>query len=297
MDKIDYVETPRLHQPRLIAGFEGWPNAGEVSSYIIQYLVDRFKAKEFASIPGERFYQFTLLRPIATIKEGRLLQLKFPTNRFYCSRDKGLGDLILFQGTEPHCQWSRFVGLLLDVAEKFDVRHIFTVGGAYDYVPHTYPPVVSALYNHEDLKEALIRSGLTLTEYSGPSSIHTYILEGARKRGIRGTSLWGHAPQYLQAKNLKVIYYVLSRLVDLMGIEMDLSDLERASEYFDQQVNHLVEQDRKLQEIITKLETAYQETSGLSPNARKDDETKDDKVVYIRAFLKKQEEEEKKKGF
>ncbi len=297
MDKIDYLETPRLHQPCFIVGFEGWPNAGEVSSYIIQYLIDRLKAKEFASIPGERFYQFTLLRPTATIRDGRLLQLKFPTNRFYFSKNRGSGDMILFQGTEPHCQWSRFVGLLLGLAEKFDVRHVFTIGGAYDYIPHTYPPVVSALYNHEDLKEGLIRSGLRLTEYSGPSSIHTYILEGARKRGIRGTSLWGHAPQYLQAKNLKVIYCVLSRLVELMGIELDLSDLERASEYFDQQVNHLVEQDRKLQEIITKLETAYQETSRASANGQKADEPKEDKVVYIRAFLKKQEGEEKKEGF
>jgi predicted ribosome quality control (RQC) complex YloA/Tae2 family protein len=49
----------------------------------------------------------------------------------------------------------------------------------------------------------------------------------------------------------------LKRLIDLTQIEVDLSELENASEYFEQQVNHLVEHDPKLQEIISKLEEVY----------------------------------------
>jgi hypothetical protein len=85
-------------------------------------------------------------------------------------------------------------------------------------------------------------------------SIHTFILEVAKKRGLRAISLWGHAPQYLQARNVKVAYAVLKRLSDLIEIEMDLSELQRASDYFDHQVNELVGQDPRLQEIISKLD-------------------------------------------
>jgi hypothetical protein len=35
MEEIIYLEKPKLYQPLLIVGFEGWPNAAEVSSYAL----------------------------------------------------------------------------------------------------------------------------------------------------------------------------------------------------------------------------------------------------------------------
>jgi len=156
--------------------------------------------------------------------------------------------------------------------------------------------MVSALFNHEELRERVLQAGVELTEYSGPISIQTFILESAKKRGLKTISLWGHAPQYLQTKNIKVACAVLKKLIDLTKIEVDLSELENASDYFDQQVNHLVEQDPKLQEVISKLEEVYKRSEKNPQASPKEDGTKDDKVVYIQAFLKKLEDEEKKEG-
>jgi len=296
MDQIIYLEKPNLHKPCLVIGFEGWPNAAEVSSSALQHLVESLKAKKFASVPTEKFYQVSSLRPVAVIKEGRLVELKLPGNHFYYVKNLPTNDLILFSGIEPHLRWNIFVDLLLDLAEKFDVSQIFTIGGTYDYVPHTYPPMVSALFNHEALREKVIQAGLGLTEYTGPVSIHTFILEAARKRSLKAISLWGHAPQYLQTRNLKVVYAVLKSLTDMMEMNVDLSDLARAGDYFDQQVNHLVEDDPKLQEIISKLEEAYKRSERVSQFSRKEEGSKEEKVIYIQAFLKKQEDEEKKEN-
>ena len=296
MEEIIYTEKPNLNKPYLIIGFEGWPNAGEVSSFALQHLIDSLRAKRFASIPTENFYEISSLRPMAVIKEGRLIELKSPGNHFYYVKAPLFNDLILFQGVEPHLRWDRFAHLLLDLAEKFNVTQIFTIGGTYDYIPHTYPPMVSALFNHEDLREKVIRAGLGLTEYSGPISIHTFILEAAKKRGLKAVSLWGHVPQYLQTKNIKVACSVLKRLMDLTHIEVDLSELERAGDYFDQQVNHLVEEDPKLQEVISKLEEVYKRSGRIPEPSRREEGVKEDKVVYIQAFLKKSEDDEKKEG-
>jgi proteasome assembly chaperone (PAC2) family protein len=296
MDEIVYTEKPNLNKPYLIIGFEGWPNAGEVSSYALQHLIDSLKAKRFASIQTETFYQISSLRPMAVIKEGRLIELKSPANDFYYVKAPLFNDLILFHGIEPHLRWDRFAHLLLDLAEKFNVAQIFTIGGTYDYIPHTYPPMVSALFNHEDLREKVIRVGLGLTEYSGPISIHTFILEAAKKKDLKAVSLWGHAPQYLPTKNIKVVCSVLKRLMDLTHIEVDLSELEKAGEYFDQQVNHLVEEDPKLKEVISKLEEAYKRSGKIPELSKREEGVKEDKVVYIQAFLKKLEDEEKKEG-
>jgi len=296
MEEIIYLEKPTLHKPYLIIGFEGWPNAAEVSSFALQHLIDSLEAKKFASIPTENFYQISSLRPMAVIKEGRLIELKSPGNHFYYVRNPLSNDLLLFYGVEPHLRWNVFADLLLDLAERFHVMQIFTIGGTYDYIPHTYPPMVSALFNHEELREKVIQAGLGLTEYSGPISIHTFILEAAKKRDLKAVSLWGHAPQYLQTKNVKVACSVLKRLIDLTQIEVDLSELENASEYFEQQVNHLVEQDPKLQEIISKLEEVYKGSEKISEAQKKEAGVKEDKVVYIQAFLKKLEDEEKKES-
>lgn len=296
MEEIIYLKKPDLYKPYLVIGFEGWPNAAEVSSAALQHLMEILKAKKFASIPLETFYQISSSRPVAIIKEGQLKELRLPSNHFYYSKNPHSKDLILFYGIEPHLRWSVFADLFLDLAERFDVSQIFTIGGTYDYIPHTYPPVVSALFNHEDLKEKVIRGGLGLTEYTGPISIHTFILETAKKKGIRAISLWGHAPQYLQTRNVKVVYAVLKSLIGLTEIDIDLSQLERASDYFDQQVNHLVEQDPKLQEVISKLEEIYKRSEKPSQSSGKEEGSKDEKVVYIQAFLKRQEDEEKKEG-
>ena len=296
MEEIIYLEKPNLTKPYLIIGFEGWPNAAEVSSIALQHLVGNLEAKKFASIPTENFYKISSLRPMAVIKKGRLIELKSPGNHFYYVKNPLFNDLILFYGVEPHLRWNVFADLLLDLAERFHVIQIFTIGGTYDYIPHTYPPMVSALFNHEELREKVIQAGLGLTEYSGPISIHTFILESAKKKGLKAISLWGHAPQYLHTRNVKVVCSVLRRLIDLTQIEVDLSELENAGDYFDQQVNQLVKEDPKLQEVISKLEEVYKRSEKLSAESKQEEGLKDDKVVYIQAFLKKLEDEEKKEG-
>jgi proteasome assembly chaperone (PAC2) family protein len=295
MDEIICYEAPVLNQPYLIAGFEGWPNAAEVSSFSVQHLVEALKAKKFASIPMENFYQMSSNRPTAIIKDGRLIELIHPGNHFYYSKDPIGKDLILFLGIEPQQRWNVFADLFLDFANRFGVSQVFTIGGTYDYIPHTHPTVVSALFNQEDLREKVIEAGLNLTEYAGPISIHTFLLEAARKQKLKAVSLWGHAPQYLQARNIKVAYGVLKKLNKLMKTEMDLSRLENASDYFDQQVSDLVNQDPKLQEIINRLEEAYQKSERPIPFGKRE-EPKEDKVVYIQAFLKRQEDEDKKES-
>jgi len=295
-DQIIYTEKPSLNQPYLILGFEGWPNAAEISSFAMTHLIESTKAREFAAIPYETFYQISSSRLVGVVKEGRLTELRFPGNHFYYLKDSPSNDLILFYGIEPHLRWSAFADLLLDLSEQFRVRQIFMIGGTYDYIPHTVPPVVSALYNQEGLKEEVIQAGLALTEYAGPVSIHTFVLDAARKRGFKAISLWGHAPQYLQTKNVKVAYSVLKSLADLTGMEIDLTELQRASDFFDQQVSQLVEQDPKLHEVVKKLEELYQQANKFPSFLKnmREEQKKDDKVVYIQAFLKRQEGEEKK---
>ena len=54
MEEVIYTEKPDLDNPLMIIGFEGWPNAGEVSSFALQHLIGSLKGKKFASEEGRR---------------------------------------------------------------------------------------------------------------------------------------------------------------------------------------------------------------------------------------------------
>lgn len=291
MIEILYEEKPLLRKPYLVLGFEGWPNAAELSSFSLQFLIEHLGAKRFATIPLEPFYQMTSIRPTGVIRGGKILELRFPGNHFYYKKDLSGKDLIFFYGVEPHSQWDLFCNLILGLAQELEVSKLFTLGGTYDYIPHTLPVRVSALYNHEGLKDEVFQAGLHLTEYTGPISIHTFLLTRAKEKGISAISLWGHAPQYLQARNVKVALSLLKKLTRLTEIEIDFTPLERASDYFDQQVNELVKEDPKLQEVISKLEEAYRRSEYDLSSGKKEEESKEEKVIYIQAYLKRQEEE------
>ena len=53
-DKLSIYERPKLCNPRLLLGFSGWMDGGEVSTGTVQCLIDILGAKRFAEImsPG-----------------------------------------------------------------------------------------------------------------------------------------------------------------------------------------------------------------------------------------------------
>ena len=81
-DQMIYIEKPNLDQPYLILGFEGWPNATEISSFALTHLIESTKARPFASVPYEIFYQISSSNLVGVVKEGKLTELKFPGNHF-----------------------------------------------------------------------------------------------------------------------------------------------------------------------------------------------------------------------
>jgi len=61
----------------------------------------------------------------------------------------------------------------------------------------------------------------------------------------------------VQTQNPKGIKAVTKRLVKLLNIDIDLTDLSQMSDEFEKSINELVEQQPKLAEQIRKLEENY----------------------------------------
>lgn len=283
MEVINYKEKPSLNKPLLIVGIAGWADAGEISSGSLFHLKKILEAREFAFIPTEEFYNFTKLRPVVNMKEGLINSITFPSNTFYYTKgSESSSDCILFDAVEPHLDWDGYIRAILDLAKRFNVHKIVTIGGVIDEIPHTLEPQVTALASEEAIQNRLRKERVWPIDYVGPSSIHGQLLEKAHREGFRFISLWGHCPNYIQEKNPSVCYKVLVLLKELTGISLDLQDLKKERQAFEERLDLELQKNSELRHLILAMEKANQEGAGSEGK----EETGGEKVIEITAFVK-----------
>lgn len=267
MGSIIYAEVPRLSSPYLIIGLSGWTDAGLVASHSARYLVRKLKMVKFASIDPDEYYTFNVERPTTAINRGVIEELKFVSNEFYYTFGKEVGadvDLIVLTGAEPHLRWAKYVKEVVDLSVRQGVKFCYTLGGLLDRVPHTRPPIVSAVVNDASISPLLTSKNIKMIDYEGPASLYTYLLTQMRKQGIFGASLWGHVPQYIAHTDASASLQLLRRLTDLINARFDLSELEYEAKRLRETLDKEVAQDSALTSLVRSLELEYDMRSGPS---------------------------------
>jgi len=297
MTDIHYHERPAFDQPVMIMGFNGWPNAGEVSTGTLDYLFRKLDARPLAFVQSDRFYHYSEKRPKVKVDAGWLKEYELPRIRFfYVPGREGESDLILFSECEPDLCWDYFGDVVFRLAEETNTRSIMTLGGVYDNVPHWMPPKISVIYSDRNAKTMMAgwRDYLTPAEYQGPASIHTLLLARARQKRLPAVGLWGHAPIYIQTGNLKIHHMMVKILEQTIGFSMDNRDLEVGVADMDRRIQELMAQNPRLKKYIDDLEAEYQDASpGLSHDQPEindlTSESSKGKVISLDRFLKRNE--------
>ncbi|MBI2957328.1 MAG: PAC2 family protein [Chloroflexi bacterium] len=259
MDNVVFLERPELSSPYLVLAFGGWPDAAEVATRGINHLVRQLKAKHFAEINAEEFFNFTQSRPMMAAEDGAVNQIRFPTiEAFFWKATTGDHDLILVRGVEPELKWKTFADTLTRFAQELGVSRMFTLGGLYDNLPHTRKPKVSGLVNALGLKKLLAPNGVRPVAYRGPAAIHTVLLATCARAKIEMISLWGHPPFYMRPEaNPRVCMALVETLSRFVGITVDLQDLKLASEQTDHALDHLVADNPLLRSQVKEMEDIY----------------------------------------
>jgi len=81
MERIKFIKRPKLKNPLFIVA---WPGMGEVAYKAAAYLVEKFKAEAFASVPAEEF--FYLME--SYVHDGILALPEWPNSKFYFHKGK-----------------------------------------------------------------------------------------------------------------------------------------------------------------------------------------------------------------
>jgi len=250
----------RLRKRYVLVGFSGWPDAGRVASLTLEHLIRSVKAERLLEI--SEIYDMTLNRPIVEIREGVIRSLSFAEAAVHLWVDEGQdASLLIYGGPEPSFRWREFVDMIMRLSEEMSARRIYLVGGVVDMVSHRRRPILSAVVNMEHLKADAIAHGLILTNYSGPASIHSYLMLRARELGLEAIGVWGHVPGYIPDPNAIVAYHVASKLSEMMGVVFDLEGLRRMAEELRIRLDRMIEENADFRRMIEQIEERYGEAS------------------------------------
>ena len=145
---------------------------------------------------------------------------------------------MLLSGIEPNVRWRTFAEAILDAAERLGVEMVITLGALIADVAHTRPVPITGLASDPDLVERL---GLSRSSYEGPTGIVGVSTTPAGGASMTSASLWAAVPHYVAAvPNPKAALALLRRLEGLTGVAVEASELEDATERFEEQVDRAV---------------------------------------------------------
>ena len=262
-DKLKIYKKPKLNKSRLLLGFTGWMDGGDVSTGTVKCLIDKLKAQKLAEIEPKGFYIYSfpgsmeitaLFRPHTQIKNGVIESYEIPSNTFYYSEQS---NLVLFLGKEPNLNWEEYIECIFSICADFDVELIYFIGSVAGLVPHTREPRLFCSVSESGLKEKFQHYGVKFTNYEGPASIITYLTANCSKRNIQMVSLVAAIPAYVQGNNPKCIEAVTRRIAGMLDLEVDLSNLTAVSEEFERKLHEVVAEQPELENNMHKLEEDY----------------------------------------
>lgn len=280
---IQIQEMPQLIQPVLIAGFDGWGNALNISNGMAAYLIRRLEAKKFADLDPDTFYRYDDQRPVVDIVEGKLNSLKAPRGSFYgVNTPEDQSDLVILNANEPNLRWFQFVELLFSISRKLQVGTIITIGSMYDNVLHT-DRILSGIASSPAMLTELNQKRINSISYQGPSAIHSIIQSEGTKKGFDCISLWSHCPYYLQGTtHFGILSYLGELIAGLANFQLDTQDLQENWKKLENQIDTLIEGNPELQSLISNLRKQKVKGSAASLKGAAKSEQK---IINLQDFL------------
>jgi predicted ATP-grasp superfamily ATP-dependent carboligase len=180
-------------------------------------------------------------------------RIDWPSTVFYHGRPEGLDrDVVLLLGIEPNLRWRTFTDLIVSFVQELGVELMVSLGALLADVPHTRPVPVTGSASDPELVERL---GLSASRYEGPTGIVGVLHDACRQADIHSASLWAAVPHYVSlTPSPKAALALCERLADLLGAEIDTTELSEAAENYSEQVSEAVASDPDTAAYIEELE-------------------------------------------
>jgi proteasome assembly chaperone (PAC2) family protein len=250
---MEIEDTPTLVRPVVIAAFEGWNDAAEAASAVVDHLLTVWNARVVAAIDPEDYYDFQVNRPTVGVDDNGFRKLSWPSTHIAVASPPDLDhDVILIRGIEPNMRWRAFCAELLACIDDLGGELVVTLGALLADTPHTRPIPVTGTATEPDLVD---RMKLEQSTYEGPTGIVGVLQDSCVKLDIPAASYWAAVPHYVaQPPCPKATLALLGQIEDLLEVSIPLGDLPEDSRAWERGVDELAEEDEDIADYVRSLE-------------------------------------------
>ncbi len=250
---IEFDDVQGLVSPVVIAAFEGWNDAADAASGLVDHLLEQWKAEIIGAVDPEEFYDFQVNRPVIGTDAKGHRRLTWPTTRIAVARPAELDrDVILVRGIEPNMKWRQFCAELLAACDDLGAELVVTLGALLADTPHTRPIPVSGTASEPELVDRL---DLEQSSYEGPTGIVGVFNDACIQLDIPSVSYWAAVPHYVaQPPCPKATLALLGQLEELLQAPMPLGDLPEDAKAWERGVDELAAEDEDVADYVRALE-------------------------------------------
>ena len=250
---IEIEDVPELVSPVLIAAFEGWNDAADAASSVIDHLIKVWDAKVVAAIDPEDFYDFQMNRPVVSSNDEGMSRITWPSTQISVARPPGATrDVILLRGIEPNMRWRQFCAELLAACDELGAGMVITLGALLADTPHTRPIPVTGIATEPELVDRL---RLEQSTYEGPTGIVGVFQDACVRLDIAAVGYWAAVPHYVaQPPCPKATLALVGQIEELLQISIPLGDLPEDSRAWERGVDELSEEDEDIADYVRSLE-------------------------------------------
>ncbi|MDD5110923.1 MAG: proteasome assembly chaperone family protein [Candidatus Altiarchaeota archaeon] len=224
---ITILEKPDLKNPILI---EGLPGIGLVGKLAGDHLLEELKAKKIAELHSP------YLPPQVNIQEDGTIKL---VNMEFHSWTNGTQEVILltgdFQGITPDSQY-QMAEKTIDFAKQLNVKRIYTLGGLATGNITQKPRVFGAATSKKTVEEHQ-KYDITFKGDGAIFGASGLLLGLGARSGLDGVCLMGETHgQIIDAKSAEAVLRVLTKI---LGIEVDMTALEKKAKDTEKQMSQI----------------------------------------------------------
>jgi hypothetical protein len=241
----------------LVVAFEGWNDAGEAASGVVQTLRDQLDVYALAEVDPEDYFDYQFNRPTVETDEDAVRRLVWPSVSIYGPTMPNSAEgasLYLLVGTEPSRGWKTFTEEIFEVIDDAEITGIIFLGAMLADVPHTRPISVFTSSENADVREAL---GIERSSYEGPVGILSVLADAADKAGIATVSIWASVPHYVHnSPSPKATLAMIEKLEELIDVVIPRGDLVEESAAWENGIDALAGDDEEMAAYIEQLEQA-----------------------------------------
>ena len=260
---IEWIHEPRLRDPVAVLAFEGWNDAADAATSVVEYLITTYTEGPFAQFDLENYMNFQMSRPLVSI-DGGMREMHWPATGFFeIQLPDHPHDLVAVLGEEPHLRWPTYCRQVIGLLRDIGVQRAVSFGAFIGQVPHTIPTPVFGVSSDDNLTTRL---GVNPSSYEGPTGITGVIHAALAADGMESASLWAAVPHYLAANpSPTATRALIDKFSQYIGYSFDTADLDREVAEYDQRVAEAVDESSEFLDYVRRLEAHSDGLEVISP--------------------------------